>query len=141
MKGIPKDTPVALVVDHQADGFIVKAGMTGVMCDIATTPDDDGDRYHVRFDIGGVILVVPAVAVQPCDPKLGRALILNNARISRDEIRQIFTDVASWNMNSKARANGAAPIDPDPDGQLRRMLRSLESFIEREESHAKEAVN
>lgn len=55
-----------------------------------------------------------------------RARIISKMRRSRDEIRQMFTDAASWNDNSTARKNGAPPIDIDPDGSLRRILEGLE---------------
>lgn len=54
-----------------------------------------------------------------------RGLTIKHARSLLAEIDQIFTDAASWNDNSEARKNGAPPIDPDPDGQLRKIREGL----------------
>lgn len=48
-------------------------------------------------------------------PKTRAAILAEADRIARD-IRQIFTDCASWNEN--VRKPHEAPIDPDPDGAL-----------------------
>lgn len=58
-----------------------------------------------------------------------RQLIIDRARRLRHDIEQIFTDCASWNDNSVSRRNGAASIDPDPDGQLRRMADGLDRML------------
>lgn len=39
------------------------------------------------------------------------------------EIEQIFTDAEHWNLC--VRASHEEPINPDPDGELRRMLSGL----------------
>jgi hypothetical protein len=54
------------------------------------------------------------------------------------EIEQIFIDCASWNDNSKARKAGAEAINPDPDGQMRRVADGLDKFIAAEEQRLAE---
>lgn len=68
------------------------------------------------------------------DDENGRSRILQRAMKQRVEIEQIFTDIASWNDNSTARKNGAEPIDPDPDGALRRMADGLDRMLSSEAS-------
>lgn len=63
-----------------------------------------------------------------------RLLLVARARKLRADIEQIFTDAASWNDNSRARKNGAAPINPDPDGSLRRMAEGLDKTLAAEAS-------
>lgn len=58
--------------------------------------------------------------------------LIDRARAQRAEIQQIFTDVASWNDNSVARRNGCDPIDPDPDGQLKRIADAIDGMLSRE---------
>lgn len=64
-----------------------------------------------------------------------RARIIGMARKAKADIEQYFTDIASWNANSKARKNGAAPIDPDPDGRMRKMLDGLTFMLAAEDAH------
>jgi hypothetical protein len=66
-------------------------------------------------------------------PKYREELVANARRI-RNEIQQIFTDVASWNEFSVARRNGADPIDPDPDGRMAGMLEQLNRFLADEDA-------
>lgn len=56
-----------------------------------------------------------------------RDRLVGNALRLRDEIRQIFIDVASWNDN--VRAPGEDPIDPDPDGSLQRILDGIDASL------------
>ena len=55
--------------------------------------------------------------------------MVRRTRRLRAEIEMIFTTAASWNDNSKARQQGAAPIDPDPDGQMRRIADGLDRTL------------
>lgn len=58
-----------------------------------------------------------------------RDKIINRAKKIRADILQSFTDAESWNENSDARKNGADPIDPDPYGELRRLLASIDEML------------
>lgn len=69
------------------------------------------------------------------DPEYQR--IIANARRLRAEIDQIFTDVASWNDNSKARKDGCEPIDPDPDGKLRKLADGIDEMLARERARGR----
>jgi hypothetical protein len=51
----------------------------------------------------------------------------------RDEVRQMFVDAASWNEN--ARKPDEAPIDPDPYGDLKRLLDELNRALEHDKGH------
>jgi len=62
-----------------------------------------------------------------------RQAFVQRMRELRMDIEQIFIDAASWNENSTARKNGAEAINPDPDGELRRMADGLDRSIAREE--------
>lgn len=63
---------------------------------------------------------------------LNRHGIVAKARALRDEIHQIFVDTESWNDN--ARQPDEDPIDPDPDGELSRILQGLNRGIAREDA-------
>lgn len=69
-----------------------------------------------------------------------RADILARARALRQEIAEIFADYQHWNDNSPSRAEGAEPIDPDPDGQLRRIAEGLDRMLEREDARGTESI-
>jgi len=56
-----------------------------------------------------------------------RARILNRSRRLRDELKQYFTDIASWNQNT--RKPDEEPIDPDPFGEMGRLLGALEEHL------------
>lgn len=60
------------------------------------------------------------------DRQTGRDRMLARGMRLRLEIEQIFIDCAAWNDNSEARQEGAEPIDPDPDGQMRRIADGLD---------------
>lgn len=62
--------------------------------------------------------------------KRNRARLVERARVLRGEIEQTFTDCAYWNDN--VRKADEAPIDPDPDGRLRRMADGLDRMLEDE---------
>ena len=61
------------------------------------------------------------------DSAVARQQIINRALKLRVAIQQIFTDCASWNDN--ARKASEEPIDPDPDGQLRRIADGLDASL------------
>jgi hypothetical protein len=63
--------------------------------------------------------------------KKNREQIVADARRQRDEIAQIFTDVASWNQN--VRKADEAEIDPDPDGLLKELKEGLDRFLAAED--------
>lgn len=54
--------------------------------------------------------------------------LIERAKIIREEIRQIFTDAASWNENY--RTPEERPIDPDPDGEMRRALEYVNKYLD-----------
>ena len=60
-----------------------------------------------------------------------RALLVENARQTRAEIEQIFSDVGHWNRLHPT----AEPIDADPDGFLRQIAEELDALLLREQSH------
>lgn len=55
--------------------------------------------------------------------------VVAEARRQRREIAQLFMDVAHWNGTHP----GEPPIDPDPDGQLRRIDDVLGKFLSTEQ--------
>lgn len=63
-----------------------------------------------------------------------REQIVADVRRFHAEITQYFADVASWNDNSRARKEGAEPIDPDPDGEVGRILAGLTAFLAEEDA-------
>jgi hypothetical protein len=83
-------------------------------------------RQSLGVDLGagarGVLLgaVDPSAAASTLEraTMTERERLFARARRTKAEIEQIFTDCALWNEHSTARKNGAAPIDPDPDGSL-----------------------
>jgi len=62
-----------------------------------------------------------------------RAAILEHLRDMRREVEQIFTDAASWNEN--ARAPGEPAVDPDPCGDMRRLLASIDDILTNDPGH------
>lgn len=52
-----------------------------------------------------------------------RESLLKRRKDLAREIEQIFLDAEHW--NTSVRKIDEAPIDPDPDGELKRMLASL----------------
>ena len=56
-----------------------------------------------------------------------RKALLDRAVRVRAEIEQIFIDCALW--NDHVRRPFQPPIDPDPEGQLRRVAESLDRFF------------
>ncbi|MGE3276747.1 MAG: hypothetical protein AB7O67_16670 [Vicinamibacterales bacterium] len=56
-----------------------------------------------------------------------RQSIIARATTLREEIRQYFDDVAHW--NTQVRRDGDAPVDPDPDGKLRRIARGIDRML------------
>lgn len=56
-----------------------------------------------------------------------RAEILVNFRSLRREIEQMFIDCASWNEN--VRMPHEDPIDPDPDGRMRRLVQAIDELL------------
>ena len=61
----------------------------------------------------------------PDDPL--RSQIVAKAERMCAEIKQIFLDYDHWN-----NIHPEEPIDPDPDGKLKRMLKALEHFLRTE---------
>ena len=53
--------------------------------------------------------------------------LVRRAEKVRREIMQIFRDAEHW--NAAVRKPEEERIDPDPDGELRRALKSLHTFI------------
>ena len=62
----------------------------------------------------------------------GRAEIVSRARQMRRNIAQIFDDAAHW--NSQHVPWKGKPIDPDPDGQLRRIADGLDRMLTAEDA-------
>lgn len=60
-----------------------------------------------------------------------REQIVAEARRCRSEIEQIFADAEHW--NERVRKPHEAPIDPDPDGKLAQIKRSLDTMLAEEE--------
>ena len=56
-----------------------------------------------------------------------RASLINKARRLRAEIEQIFSDTGYWNAN--VRKPHEAPIDPDPDGTMRKLADRLDRML------------
>ena len=64
-----------------------------------------------------------------------RQRIISEARRILDEIDQIFADARHWNENTRPRLYpDAAPIDPDPDGQMAAFREGIAAML-RKESH------
>lgn len=59
-----------------------------------------------------------------------RELFVFRMRKLKEEIEQIFTDAEYW--NSRVRKAGEPKIDPDPDGELGRMLKSITASLAKE---------
>lgn len=62
---------------------------------------------------------------------LTRAQIVANARVLRAEIEQIFIDLSHW--NDSVRKPGEEPVDPDPDGKLRRIADVIDRMLANED--------
>lgn len=60
-----------------------------------------------------------------------RTELIARMRHLRREIEQIFDDAAHW--NEYTRKPSEAPIDPDPDGQLRRIADAFDAALAGEE--------
>ena len=56
-----------------------------------------------------------------------RDRILKKARAVRDDIEQQFLDIAHWNTH--VRKPDEEPIDPDPDGVLRKLQDRLTRML------------
>jgi hypothetical protein len=59
-----------------------------------------------------------------------RASIIARARKLRAEIEQAYADAAHW--NSINCPHKGPPIDPDPDGKLRRIAEGIDKMLARE---------
>jgi hypothetical protein len=59
-----------------------------------------------------------------------RASIIARARKLRAEIEQAYADAAYW--NSINCPHKGPPIDPDPDGKLRRIAEGIDKMLARE---------
>ena len=62
------------------------------------------------------------------EPVVMRQDLIDRVIKQRDEILQIFSDVEHWNSTHTIFEQ----IDPDPDGELKRMLAGLEKCLEKE---------
>jgi hypothetical protein len=60
-----------------------------------------------------------------------RAAIIDRARTMRTEIAQIFADAERWNRVNVPWKGG--PIDPDPDGKLKRLAEGLDKMLAAED--------
>jgi hypothetical protein len=61
----------------------------------------------------------------------GRDEIIAEVRRQRAEIAQYFTDVEHWNTH--CRKPHEAVIDPDPDGQMKKIAEALDKCLANEE--------
>lgn len=62
-----------------------------------------------------------------------RQRLINQAARILGEINQYFIDVAYWNNNTRVRLYpDAAPIDPDPTGEMAQWKRGLEAELQHE---------
>lgn len=57
-----------------------------------------------------------------------REELINRAKKQRAEILQLFSDAEHWNNTHTVFER----VDPDPDGQLKRILSGLNQCLERE---------
>ncbi len=60
-----------------------------------------------------------------------RQSLIGRVKKLKAEIEQIFIDAAHWNEN--VRSADESPIDPDPDGQLKKILDGINRTLEKEE--------
>lgn len=56
--------------------------------------------------------------------------VIERAKRLRVEIGEIFRDAEHWNKN--VRVLGEQPIDPDPDGQLRAIIKGIDAMLRNE---------
>ena len=63
-----------------------------------------------------------------------RAALVTRARQQRAEIEQYFADLAHW--NAAVRRPDEAPIDPDPDGIVARLMQGLDRLLAVEDARA-----
>ncbi len=56
--------------------------------------------------------------------------IINEALRIRAEMQQIFNDCEHWNAH--VRQPSVVPINPDPDGQMGRFIRSIDAGLQKE---------
>lgn len=61
------------------------------------------------------------------DRKATQAALIARAKKMRAGIQQIFDDAAHW--NSVHTPWKGAPIDPDPDGELRRIADGIDRML------------
>lgn len=61
-----------------------------------------------------------------------RLKFIERAQAQRDEIVQYFNDIEHW--NNSVRKPHEKPIDPDPDGQIAKLERALDTFLEVEKA-------
>lgn len=59
-----------------------------------------------------------------------RAELIARAKATRAGIQEIFDDAAHW--NSRNVPWKGSPIDPDPDGQLRRIVEGIDKMLANE---------
>lgn len=133
MKGIKAGTRAILVRSVDLGRVALADGCRGVVTHVVLfdITDDGREVFAYNFKPDGAVPVtsVPEEALIPEDPRTGLELMLENAKIIQRDIEQIFIDCESWNNNSVARKNGAAPVEADPDGQLSRQLGAISRHI------------
>lgn len=62
-----------------------------------------------------------------------RQKLINDAARILGNINQYYVDVESWNTNTRANLYpDAAPIEPDPTGEMARWKASLTAMLQRE---------
>ena len=65
-----------------------------------------------------------------------RAELIQRLRNLRDEIRQQFTDADHWNRIVRPlRYPDAQPINPDPHGDLQRLLDRINHVLDHDKGH------
>ncbi len=67
------------------------------------------------------------LGVLPVERDAARAALIARARAMRVEIQKIFDDAARWNRRNVPWKG--APINPDPDGQLGRILAGIDKVL------------
>lgn len=90
---------------------------------------DDGYPTCRAAEAGGDWCKGACAAVQQT-PGRERADLIARAVKQRAKIQQIFDDAAHWNRRNVPWKG--KPIDPDPDGQLKRIADGIDRMIARE---------
>ena len=67
-----------------------------------------------------------------------RAAIIDNLLYLRREVEQGFLDVAHW--NDHVRKPDEARVDPDPYGDMTRLLAAIDEILEHDPGHGPIAI-